>query len=169
MKIKRSYVLWSALTLVVLLAAGTTAWGAPRTQWDYRQANRTGLPTVTFTGDKTAPDTLKLYMRLFVERVRDGDTDGLEDLSWHNQWFARRGEAAGARRLVRTYKMGAAGPVNVDMTAEDPYDVRGGTIHFRRTGQQQTFTVFKRDGLWLFAITDWNTTPNTPGKQPLKD
>ncbi|MGW3360909.1 hypothetical protein ACWDFL_36910 [Streptomyces bungoensis] len=55
------------------------------------------------------------------------------------------------------------------MTAEDPYDVRGGTIHFCSTGQQQTFTVFKRNGLWLFAITDWNTTPNTPGKQPLKD
>ncbi|MFF5025548.1 hypothetical protein ACFY2J_15150 [Streptomyces collinus] len=163
MKTKRSYVLWSALTLVVLLASGTAAWGAPRTQWDYRKASRTGLPTVTFTGDETAPDTLKLYMRLFVERVRDGDADGLEDLSWHDHWFARRDEAAGARRLIRAYREGAAGPVTVDMTAEDPFDVRGGTIHFRRTGQQQNFTVFRRNGLWLFAITDWNVMPNTPG------
>ena len=165
---KRSYVLWSALTLVVLLAAGTAAWGAPRTQWDYRRAARTGLPAVTFTGDKTAPDTLKLYMRLFIERVRDGDTEGLEDLSWHNHWFARRDEAAGARQLIRAYQKGAAGPVTVDMTAEDPYDVRGGTIRFRRTGQRQNFTVFKRNGLWLFAITDWNPMPDTAGRQPLK-
>ncbi|MFF7977048.1 hypothetical protein [Streptomyces sp. NPDC007905] len=161
--------LWAALALVVLLAAGAAAWGAPRAQWDYRQASRAGLPAVTFTGDKTAPDTLKLYLQLFVERVRDGDTNGLEDLSWHNHWFARRDEAAGARRLIRTYRKGAAGPVSVDMTAEDPYDVRGGTIHFRRTGQQQTFIVFKRNGLWLSAIaTDWNRTPNASGRQPLK-
>ncbi|MFF7240207.1 hypothetical protein [Streptomyces collinus] len=152
MKTKRSCVLWSALALVVLLASGTAAWGAPRTQWDYRGTSRTGLRTVTFTGDMTAPGTLKLYMRLFVARVRDGDADGLEDLSWHNRWFARRAEAAGARRLIHTYREGAAGPVTVDMTAEDPFDVRGGTIRFRRTGQQQTFTVFRRNGLWLFAI-----------------
>ncbi|MFJ9350779.1 hypothetical protein [Streptomyces sp. NPDC101237] len=166
---KRSHVLWLSLALVVLLAAGTVAWGAPRDQWDYRQVSRAGLPAVTFTGDKTAPDTLKLYMQLFIERVRDANTDGLEDLSWHDNWFARRTEAAGARWLIRRYGKGAAGPVSINMAEEDPYDVRGGTIYFRRTGQQQNFTVFKRNGLWLFAIyPDWNKPQNAPGMQPLK-
>ncbi|MGY4983694.1 hypothetical protein ACWCYL_42355 [Streptomyces sp. 900105755] len=165
---KRSYVLWASLALIVLPAAGTAAWGAPRDQWDYRQASRAGLPSVTFTGDKTAPDTLKLYMQLFIARVRDGDTDGLEDLSRHS-WFARRSEAAGARWFIRSYGRGAAGPVSINMTEEDPYDVRGGTIYFRRTGQQQNFTVFKQNGLWLFAISpDWNRPPNSSGRQPLK-
>lgn len=145
--------LWLALGLAVLLAGGAAlAWGAPRDQWDYRRASRTGLPAVAFTGDRTAPGTLKLYLELYVQRLSDGDADRLADLSWHRRWFARGAEEDAARRVIRTYGKGAAGPVSVDLTAEDPYDVRGGTIHFRGTRQQQTFTVFKRDGLWLFVI-----------------
>ncbi|MGW5655669.1 hypothetical protein [Streptomyces humi] len=97
---------------------------------------------MTFTGDKTAPDTLKLYMRLFIGRVRDGDTDGLEELSRHS-WFARRSEAAGARWFIRSYGGGAAGPVSINMTEEDPYDVRGGTI--RRTVPEPKTTREGRD------------------------
>ncbi|MET7988494.1 hypothetical protein [Streptomyces sp. NPDC005281] len=151
MNIKRA-IPWVALTLAVLLAGGIVAWGAPRDQWDYRQASQAGLPAVSYTGDKTTPDTLKLYMTLYVQRVRAGDVDGLSDLSWHNQWFARRYEAAGARRVIRTFGKGAAGAVSIEFTAEDPYDVRGGYIHYRRTKQTEPFTVFKRNGLWLFVV-----------------
>ncbi|MFE2533750.1 hypothetical protein [Streptomyces sp. NPDC059371] len=107
---------------------------------------------MTYTGDETTPDTLKLYMTLYVQRMRDGDADGLSDLSWHHQRFARRDEAAGARRVIRTYGKGAAGTVSIEFTAEDPYNVRGGYIHYRRTNQTEPFTVFKRNGLWLFGI-----------------
>ncbi|WP_330456413.1 hypothetical protein OIB37_05655 [Streptomyces sp. NBC_00820] len=144
---------WVALGVAVLLAGGAgLAWGAPRDQWDYRGASRSGLPAVTYTGDRGAPGALKLYLRLYVRGLRDGEADRLTDLSWHRRWFARRAEDAAAHRVIDTYGKGAAGPVSVDLTPEDPYDVRGGTIHFRRTGQQQAFTVFKRDGLWLFVI-----------------
>ncbi|WP_328557542.1 hypothetical protein [Streptomyces sp. NBC_00358] len=143
---------WVALTLTVLLAGGTVAWGAPRDQWDYRRANRAGLRAVTYTGDKTTPDTLRLYMTLYVQRMRAGDADGLSDLSWHRQWFARSDEAAGAHQAIRTYGKGAAGAVSIEFTAEDPHDVRGGYIHYRRTEQTEPFTVFKRNGLWLFVI-----------------
>jgi hypothetical protein len=138
-----------ALTLTVTLAVG---WGAPRDQWDYRRASRAGLPAVTYTGDRSAPGTLKLYLELYVQRLRDGDADRLTDLSWHRRWFARRTEAAVARRVIGVYGKGAAGPVSIDLTPEDPYDVRGGTIRFRRTGQQESFTVFRRNGLWLFVV-----------------
>lgn len=149
----RKTILWLALGLAVLLAGGAAlAWGAPRDQWDYRRASRAGLPAVTYTGDRSAPSTLKLYLELYVQRLSDGDADRLTDLSWHRRWFARHAEAAAARRVIGTYGKGAAGPVSIDLTPEDPYDVRGGTIHFRRTGQQETFTVFKRNGLWLFVI-----------------
>ncbi|MET7287373.1 hypothetical protein [Streptomyces sp. NPDC005573] len=149
----RTTALWLALGVAVLLTAGAgLAWGAPRDQWDYRHASRTGLPAVTFTGDRGAPDTLELYLRLYVGRLRDGDADRLSDLSWHRKWFARDAEEAAARRAVATYGKGAAGPVAVELTPEDPYDVRGGTISFRATGQRQTFTVFRRNGLWLFVI-----------------
>ncbi|MFI8238689.1 hypothetical protein ACIF83_15695 [Streptomyces sp. NPDC085866] len=149
----RKIVLWLALGLALLLAGGVAlAWGAPRDQWDYRRASRAGLPAVTYTGDRSVPSTLKLYLELYVQRLHDGDADRLTDLSWHRRWFARRAETAAARRVIGTYGKAAAGPVSIDLTPEDPYDVRGGTIHFRRTGQQETFTVFKRDGLWLFVI-----------------
>ncbi|MEW2133958.1 hypothetical protein [Streptomyces sp. NPDC005435] len=148
----RKLVLWTALVAALAVTGSGIAWGAPRAQWDYRRANRSGLPAVTYTGDRHAPATLRLYLDLYVQRLRAGDPGRLTDLSWHRRWFAHDTEQAAARRTIDTYGKGAAGPVSVHLTAEDPYDVRGGTLHFLRTGQQEDFTVFRHDGLWLFVV-----------------
>ncbi|MEU0431902.1 hypothetical protein ABZ153_09690 [Streptomyces sp. NPDC006290] len=167
MNIKRTHVPWLALTLAVLLIGGVgLAWGAPRDQWDYRQASQDKLPAVTITGDKTTPDSLKLYMKLYIQRLRDGDVDKMTDLAWHEGWFTRNDEAEGARQRIRAYGKDAKGAVTIDFGVEDPYDVRGGTIHYRSTKQREDFTVMKKHGLWLLYMgPDWNNEPTD--RQPL--
>ncbi|MGW4298726.1 hypothetical protein ACWEHT_03030 [Streptomyces sp. NPDC004646] len=119
---------------------------------DYREANRSGLSAVTYSGDLAAPGTLKFYLKLYVQRLREGDPGRLTDLFWHRRWFARDAEQAAARRTIDTYGKGAAGPVSIRLPAADPYDVRGGTLYSLRTGQRKDFTVLRRDGLWLFVV-----------------
>ena len=167
MKARRNSLLLGSV-LAVLLTGGTVAWGAPHDQWDYRQAGQPTLPAVTTTGDKTTPDSLKLYMKLYIRRLRDGDVSGLTELACHDRWFTRDDEAAGARQKIDAYGQGAKGAVTIEFGVEDPYDVRGGIIRYRSTGQHEYFTVFKKHGLWLFYLgPDEDDDPDSTGRQPV--
>ncbi|MFF4541139.1 hypothetical protein [Streptomyces aureus] len=150
---KRTHMLRLVLALTVLLTGGVVlAWGAPRDQWDYRHASQDGLPAVTITGDRTTPDSLKLYMKLYIQRLRDGDVDKMTELARHEGWFERGDEDEGAHQRINAYGKGAKGAVTIDFGVEDPYDVRGGTIHYRGTQQREDFTIMKAHGLWLFHM-----------------
>ncbi|MEU4038826.1 hypothetical protein [Streptomyces collinus] len=84
----------------------------------------------------------------------------MTDLAWHDGWFTRNDEEEGARRRIHAYGKGAQGAVTIDFGVEDPYDVRGGTIHYRSTKQREDFTVMKKHGLWLLYMgSDWNDEP----------
>lgn len=144
---------WVALTLTVLLAGGTVAWGAPRDQWDYRRANRAGLPH----GDVHRGQDHPRHAQALHDAVRATHaspatwTDSRTCPGTDNGSLAATRRPA-AHQAIRTYGKGAAGAVSIEFTAEDPHDVRGGYIHYRRTEQTEPFTVFKRNGLWLFVI-----------------
>ncbi|WP_216869989.1 hypothetical protein [Streptomyces brasiliscabiei] len=139
--------------LVVVLGVGAAVWwnwfrapyalaGSPAVEVTVR-AEKSRYPDVAETAEDV--DTV---VRVYVQRLRAGDVDGLVDLA---------GPAYGAPRVaayeqVREFGEEARGPVDVTVLEGSVGYFNPVRLSYAGTGQEQELLLVKDDGYWWVAL-----------------
>ncbi|MEU4170809.1 hypothetical protein AB0F46_28515 [Streptomyces sp. NPDC026665] len=109
------------------------------------RAETSNYPDVQETAEDV--DTL---VRLYVQRLKDGDAKGIADLAGP----AYRQPGPTAAKYVRLYGQAAGGPVDVTVREGVVSYFNSVTVAYSKTGQRQELLLVKDDGHWWIGLGD---------------
>ncbi|MFD8233831.1 hypothetical protein ACFV20_18375 [Streptomyces sp. NPDC059696] len=98
---------------------------------------------------ETAEDVDTL-VRIYVQRLKDGDAEGLAELAGP----AYRQPGPTAARYVREYGEAAGGQVEVTVREGSVDYFNPVTVAYEKTGQRQNVLLVKDDGHWWIGLGD---------------
>ncbi|MFE5759492.1 hypothetical protein ACFQ7M_19695 [Streptomyces massasporeus] len=112
---------------------------------------------VTVRAEKSVyPDTqetaedVDTLVRIYVQRLKDGDAQGLAELAGP----AYKQPGAAAARYVREYSEAAGGRVEVIVLEGTVDYFNPVTVVYEETGQRQNLLLVKDDGHWWIGLGD---------------
>lgn len=112
---------------------------------------------VTVRAEKSVyPDTqetaedVDTLVRIYVQRLKDGDAQGLAELAGP----AYKQPGAAAARYVREYSEAAGGRVEVTVLEGTVDYFNPVTVVYEETGQRQNLLLVKDDGHWWIGLGD---------------
>ncbi|KOX03384.1 hypothetical protein ADK65_07515 [Streptomyces sp. NRRL B-1140] len=109
------------------------------------RAEKSVYPDVQETAEEV--DTL---IRIYVQRLKDGDAEGLAELA--GPAYKQPGPAAA--KYVREYGEAASGRVEVSVPEGSVDYFNPVTVAYEETGQRQNLLLVKDDGHWWIGLGD---------------
>ncbi|MFF3448364.1 hypothetical protein ACFYXJ_14665 [Streptomyces sp. NPDC002667] len=140
--------------LLVVGIIATVWWNGAREPYALADAPKID---VTVRAEKsTYPDVqqttkdVDTVVRVYVQRLKDGDAKGIADLA--GPAYKRPGPAAAT--YVREYGRAADGPVEVTVLEGPVGYFNSVEVAYQETGQRQELLLVKDDGHWWIGLGD---------------
>jgi hypothetical protein len=103
-----------------------------------------------YTDVKETAEDVDTLVRVYVQRLKDGDAQGLAELAGP----AYRDPGPTAAQYVSAYREAADGPVDITVLEGAVDYFNPVTVEYRKTGQRQELLLVKDDGHWWIELGD---------------